>query len=86
MGIENKTTKSFRRVDKYQRSFLDRLIDMQVFFSEMTGKEPTKVYMGKIQQLELSTELYDMGMVMMPHKLLGMNVFFEGVDRLEVTC
>ena len=81
----------FKRIDARQRSFMARLIDMQTFFIEMTGKEPTKVIMGRMQQLELDSELRDMRMIMMPHKgwagmLLGMNVFFVGGNRLEVTC
>jgi hypothetical protein len=74
-----------------RQSFLDRLIDMQVFFTEMTGKQPTKVIMGWKQKQELCAELDTFRMVMMPHKdgagmLLGMNVVFESRDKLEVTC
>lgn len=73
-----------------KRTFMERLIDMQVFFTEITGMEPTKVIMGHKQQRELDLELKDL--IMMPHRgwvgmLVGMNVYFDGCDsRLEVTC
>ena len=81
----------FKRILPPKQKFLDRLIDMQVFFTEITGKEPTKVIMGRRQQRELDLELRDLGMIM-PHRgwkgmLVGMNVYFDGCDsRLEVTC
>ena len=84
--------KSFRRIMPPKAPFLDRLIDMQVFYTEIVGQEPTKVIMGWKQQNEMQKELRSLHMIMMPHKghagmLIGMNVFFVMEDsRLEVTC
>lgn len=81
-----------KRMLPQKQKFLDRLIDMQVFFTEITGREPTKVLMGWKQQRELQSELRSLHMVMMPHKgwvgiLCGMKVFFVLEDsKLEVTC
>lgn len=81
----------FKRI-RPKQTFLNRLIDMQTFFIEVTTKEPTKVIMGWKQQRELKEELRDLRMIMMPQAgwkgmLLGMNVFFVHEDsRLEVTC
>jgi hypothetical protein len=83
---------NWKRILPPKQKFLDRLIDMQVFFCEITGKEPTKVIMGHKQQRELDLELRDLRMVMMPHEgwkgmLVGMNVYFDHSEsRLEVTC
>ncbi len=83
---------TFKRILPRQQKFLDRLIDMQTFFTEITGREPKKVFMGWSQQRELQDELRSMHTIMMPHKgyagmLIGMDVIFVLEDsRLEVTC
>ncbi len=82
----------FKRMLPRKQKFLDRLIDMTVFFTEITAKEPTRVFMGWAQQHQLQDELQSLHMIMMPHKgyagrLLNMDVIFVLEDsRLEVTC
>lgn len=81
----------FKRVPP-KDTFINRVIDMQVFFTQITGREPTKVIMGWKQQREMQNELQSLHMIMMPHKgltgrLVGMDVLFVLEDsRLEVTC
>lgn len=95
MELKNETTKSLGKTVRtlpLNQPFLDRVIDMSVFFTEMIGKEPTTVFMGWHQQRELQNELRSLHMIMMPHKgyagrLINMDVIFVLEDsRLEVTC
>jgi hypothetical protein len=82
----------FKRIMPPKQKFMERLADMQAFFTEITGYEPKKVIMGWKQQREMQHELRSLHMIMMPYKgyvgrLIGMDVIFIQEDnRLEVTC
>ena len=86
MGKYNKA-----KAEKKAQSIMYKMIDMQVSFIEKTNKKPTRITMGRKQQIELFAELDVLGLTAKPYKklpniLFGMSIFFEGDDKLEVSC